>query len=70
MFSQGMKSFINSTFIYSDVVISILMLTPLQKPQMCYLYCDTMIIHKELVIAERYSIHFGRVLFEQGPQSK
>lgn len=50
MFSQGMKSFINSTLIYSETVISILMLI-LQKPQMCYLYCDTTIIDIRPVMA-------------------
>lgn len=52
-----------SICIYSDTVASIAML-----PLKCYLYCDTKIMHIELVIAEIYPIYSEHVIFEQESQ--
>lgn len=54
-------------FIYSDPVTPILMLTPLQKSH-TLLYYDTKIIHIDFVVAKIYSIHFGHIIFKQGPE--
>lgn len=57
-----------SILIYSDLVAYILMLTLLQNSPKCYLYYDINIIQIDLVFVEVYSIHFGHVMFEQGPE--
>lgn len=48
-----------------DPVISILNFTPLLKSHKSYLYIDIKIIHIG-VFPEKFSLHLGDVIFQQG----